>query len=866
MTGVLYLAMIRQPIQYSLELEYYKEVFRMRNLKRALSLALASVMLLGMMVVGTSASYADVSSKNNLEAIEVLKAVGVMTGDDKGNFNPDANVTRNEMAVVMCNLLGLKAGGSHPFTDVPAWAQGYVAACYNNGIIAGVSADKFSGDANVTSVQAGLMVMKALGYFGFAGEFGDNWKLSTVKQANKIDLYDGINAYTDQVMTRNDVAQLVLNALQSNVVVAEEEGGLTVDGNGIIVSVKPTYTYTPARNNDGPAKDYRGGVSGDSIMQLCEKLYGNDLRKNADTTDDFGRPASEWTYHTTSIKCADEATLIYTKDVKGKKIYEDLGKPSNVLVKDSNNVTNQYDLDGQRVGVPSGFALKGTGDNVKIGAKGATTEVYYDKNTGEVNIVVTNTYLAKATDDYNKDDDELAIDVKATGTFNTTLDGDDFVLNGYKKDDYILVTATTSNGTDYTVKEIAPATVVSDVKVSAYKSTDSVTAGGTKYEYNAKALADSQALGQDYMTDTTHYTLQDTTYDLYLDGNGYVIGVEPHSDEATLTDYLFVTDAAKNGFEYQAKAQFMDGTTKTITVKKTAVNGGTMTKVNDTDTTAADGKLVKNQFCTFSVNKNDEYELTYVGNVKGSSPAVSRQQTGTAIDTDQKANVVTGGTSSSYPANAKTVFIADEKVYVGVKNAPDTTNVSPAKTVYVLLDKEGKYILAAYTEAKGTNSSSTSEYIYITSTAKTVAQDQDDNKYYMFDAVIDGKKVKGGLKVSNGNDLKVTAAGLYEITGHTDGYADLSAVITGPVTDVLTYVASASTVETKEGVLTAGGTSVVLNDKAVIYSVDATDSNAVKTVSESGVNSLKGTNFTLYLIQASKSDDTIVTAYIVRNR
>ena len=37
----------------------------MRNLKRALSLALASVMLLGMMVVGTSASYPDVTSKNN---------------------------------------------------------------------------------------------------------------------------------------------------------------------------------------------------------------------------------------------------------------------------------------------------------------------------------------------------------------------------------------------------------------------------------------------------------------------------------------------------------------------------------------------------------------------------------------------------------------------------------------------------------------------------------------------------------------------------------------------------------------------------------------------------------------------------------
>ena len=94
----------------------------MRNLKRALSLALASVMLLGMMVVGTSAAgYPDVDSKDNLEAIEVLKMVGIMTGDEKGNFNPDKMVTRNEMAVVMCNLLGLKTGGSHPFTDVPAW-------------------------------------------------------------------------------------------------------------------------------------------------------------------------------------------------------------------------------------------------------------------------------------------------------------------------------------------------------------------------------------------------------------------------------------------------------------------------------------------------------------------------------------------------------------------------------------------------------------------------------------------------------------------------------------------------------------------------------------------------------------------------
>ena len=49
----------------------------MRNLKRALSLALASVMLMGMMVVGTSASYPDVKADDNKEAIDVMQLLKV---------------------------------------------------------------------------------------------------------------------------------------------------------------------------------------------------------------------------------------------------------------------------------------------------------------------------------------------------------------------------------------------------------------------------------------------------------------------------------------------------------------------------------------------------------------------------------------------------------------------------------------------------------------------------------------------------------------------------------------------------------------------------------------------------------------------
>ena len=145
----------------------------MRNLKRALSLAVSTVMLIGMMAVGTSAaSYADVDSADNVEAIEVMQAVSVMVGDENGNFNPDQNVTRAEMAVVMANLLDLQVedfvGASIPFTDVPEWAHAYVAACYADGITGGISATQYGSNNSITAVQAALMMMKALGYFQYA--------------------------------------------------------------------------------------------------------------------------------------------------------------------------------------------------------------------------------------------------------------------------------------------------------------------------------------------------------------------------------------------------------------------------------------------------------------------------------------------------------------------------------------------------------------------------------------------------------------------------------------------------------------------------------------------------------------------------
>ena len=812
----------------------------MRNLKRALSLALASVMLLGMMVVGTSASYTDVDSKDNLEAIEVLKLVGVMTGDDKGNFNPDKMVSRNEMAVVMCNLLGLKTGGSHPFTDVPAWAAPYVAACYNNGIIAGISANQFGGDANVTAVQAGLMVMKALGYFGYAGEFGDSWKLSVVKQADKINLYDGINAYTDQIMTRNEIAQMVLNALECTVQVVTEQGGVSVDGNGISVNVKPTYDYQDAANNSG--KDYGGGNV--RTMQLCEKIYGNDLKKDTsnNTTDAFGRPATKWTYNNDSVTCPDAPDAVYTASVKGKKIYEDLGKPSTVTTPAANAKE-----DGGTYSIPAGFAIA-SGNNTEIGDKGTLTEVYYDKDTKTATIVLINTYVAKVTDCDKNDDGKYDITTDAAGVDSYESDV------AYANDDVVLYTKVVKSNSNDEVKSMALAEKVSG-EVTRVKNADSFVIAGTTYKYSAQFVGTKLAA-----------TSVDFDTDVYLDSYGYAIMLD---NTKSTTNYAVVVGASngtwdENDADKEAKLLFPDGTVSVVKVD--TVNGG-------------NGTLVKNQIVTYTVNSSKEYTLTLKGNAITAQTQAATQE----LKVEKgKATVKVNG--QTYTANSKTEFFiynSDDKsytTYTGIKNVSDLSVASGYK---VTTDVTGTVLKAVYVMANTditNNTSDVATFIYVKGNEKEI-KDTDLGNYYTFKAVVDGKittvDVSSNLVTANGASSTFKVDGnanhlgyiLSKVKTNNDG---IITAVTIEATDLsgstLTldnngdgYIVgnNVAVVKAEDDIITIGGVGLAYSSDVKVFEYNKADSKFVsKTIS-----SLKSANYDIYV---QIDDSTVVGIYYIK--
>ena len=149
----------------------------MRNLKKLLALVVACVMVFGVVASAAVVNFPDVASNAKYaEAVKVLSGLNVINGDDKGNFNPDQNVTRAEMAKILCTLIGAGTQGQvdSGFADVTAahWASGYVKHAKGLGIIAGYNDVEFGPEDNVTYEQAIKLIVAALGYTYMAEDKG----------------------------------------------------------------------------------------------------------------------------------------------------------------------------------------------------------------------------------------------------------------------------------------------------------------------------------------------------------------------------------------------------------------------------------------------------------------------------------------------------------------------------------------------------------------------------------------------------------------------------------------------------------------------------------------------------------------------
>jgi len=105
----------------------------------------------------TPVRYPDVSDSHwASQAIQELKATGILVGDENGFFRPGKAITRAEMAVIVAKVKGLDASSKADTAQDAAghWAAGYIAAVKKAGLMIGFEDGTFRPDQTLTRAEA----------------------------------------------------------------------------------------------------------------------------------------------------------------------------------------------------------------------------------------------------------------------------------------------------------------------------------------------------------------------------------------------------------------------------------------------------------------------------------------------------------------------------------------------------------------------------------------------------------------------------------------------------------------------------------------------------------------------------------------
>ncbi|MDN0031870.1 S-layer homology domain-containing protein [Oscillibacter valericigenes] len=123
----------------------------------------------------------DISFENDIalkmEQIRLLQGVGKHE-DGTTDFGLDRQVTRMQAVLMVIRLLGKGAEAAaypktHPFTDVPNWADSYVSYAYDKGITKGVSGTRFGTADKMGAAGYLTFMLRILGYTDKNYIYGD---------------------------------------------------------------------------------------------------------------------------------------------------------------------------------------------------------------------------------------------------------------------------------------------------------------------------------------------------------------------------------------------------------------------------------------------------------------------------------------------------------------------------------------------------------------------------------------------------------------------------------------------------------------------------------------------------------------------
>ena len=522
-------------------------------MKKFLSLVLALTMALSLVTVSAGATdFDDDGDITYQEAVTVIAGMGIVDGYSDGTFGPDEALTRGAAAKIICNLIlgpttaDALSASSAPFVDVPTTNTfaGYITYCSQQGIISGYADGTFRPTDTLSGNAFMKMLLGALGYDSDKeGYTGANWTVDVIKQAVGIELNDGNDDFVgSQAVTRQEACLYAFNTLKATMVEYSDNSTVTVGD----ITISSQGDYSDVTN--GTSSD--GNIEDDGLMQFAER-YFRDLEAE-DDTDDFGRPATTWTYD------GDELGT-YANDADATYVVGDTDDDLATLVTDdacldysASDVLSDADVyyNGEDLGTYSsnrGNHLAGKGDIIEA----------YENDDNEVDTIVIRSYTYAKIDTVDEDLSSthenngasvalelVDIDDTSMGTWYDNYDDSDEVLTGYNSDyteGTVLAVAISADDSDVILDSYIMESVTgtpsaaravdysAETRDKAQVAEGTITIDGTRYEYAGQMTG----LGD---TDNVDF---DEEYTIYLTAEGTVLAVDGDAS-ASLDDVYYV--------------------------------------------------------------------------------------------------------------------------------------------------------------------------------------------------------------------------------------------------------------------------------------------------------------------------------------
>ena len=757
----------------------------MRNLKRALSLALAFVMVMSLMIVGTSAkSYTDADKIDNQVAVEILGEIGVMIGNDDGSFAPDRDVTRAEMAVIITRILyGNNMNvdqfkNMNTFTDVPDWAEGFVNLCASLDIIAGRGNGIFDPDATVTSAEAALMLSRALGYFKNNAEFGSDWALAAMKRATQVGIIGGdMVLQANAGLDRDDVAQMTFNTLTKAVPVQYNEL-LDVYYNvnqGVIYALEFNYLQTLGYTNfnlvykSNQQVEYGRPATTWGIGSY--KDAGNGTASGIEKAD--LTPAGGLIAENVRMLAKDEIitvnntpTYVYTQDTDAKDVYSDLG--ADVCTRLSWRNPDGYDwtvfVNGQEqaartVSVPT----KTDGDQYAYTGKGTVTEIYVDDYAATVTVVEINYYLGQVSKVVDGEttvrplSHEAKVNTANDGVNNAAgyaLDDRTFATDEFDKNDYVVFTVDYNNDEEFYICELmAPETVTGEVtrvekKADSQDSYVRLDDESTQYFYTAfpSHMVYDVSNYDDGAINAQHPDLS-KEYVFFMTPAGYVLGFQPANE--AVSEYLYVTNSDEEKDDWTADVILADASEPEVALDNDLDNTNGYSIGKDYIDWTENFKVsnIDDLIWDYSVDSKDVYSLTYIpvlgDDVNVNAPLYQNKLESGWVDgkyvniqiNNGEAYIEGVDDASDFIIDKSTIFVdtMNHKSYTGYNEVPD---VEHADIAYVVEDGVAQIVYIFDGDIYDENSI----YFMLTDTKGESFKKDGDEYYEFFNAYVDGEK------------------------------------------------------------------------------------------------------------------------------